>query len=66
MHPLYLKPPLRRPVCVLPPLLPEDTQGAIPRAWCRKCGKEVFGPGKEICPACEKEEFYEMSEKQPL
>lgn len=66
MRVLYLKPPLRRPICLLPPLLAEDAQGAIPRAWCRGCGREVFEPGKNVCPICEKEEQNDEARKKPL
>ena len=51
---LYLRPPDRRPIRTGPPLFPGDVQSAIPCAWCRECGKEVFVWGEEICPGCEK------------
>ena len=54
MQILYLKPPLRRPIRTGPPLFPEDAQSALPRAWCRECGKEVFFGDEDICPGCEK------------
>ena len=40
-----------------------DVQGALPRSWCVRCGKEVFLWGRELCPACEKEAYYERNEK---
>lgn len=66
MRVLYLKPPYRRPVCVSAPILLEDAQGAIPRAWCRGCGREVFEPGRCFCPSCEKEEQGYVSTKESL
>ena len=59
---LYWTPPGRRPIWTGLRWPFEDVQGAIPRAWCRRCGKEVFLPGREFCPNCEKEERYERKE----
>jgi len=66
MRVLYLKPPLRRPICLTRPLFADDRQGAVPRAWCRECGREVFEPGRQLCPACEKEEREYVSKEKPL
>ena len=66
MRVLYLKPPYRRPVCVTAPIFPEDAQGAIPRAWCRRCGRDVFEPGQDICPSCQKEEQGYVSKEKSL
>ena len=49
---LYLKPPRQRPIRTSPPLFPGDVQSAIPQAWCRECGKEVFVECEEFCPGC--------------
>lgn len=51
---LYLRPYKRRPIRTGPPLFPGDHQSAIPYAWCRECGKEVFIWGEELCPDCVK------------
>lgn len=51
---LYLSPLKRRPIRTGPPLFPGDQQRAIPYAWCRECGKEVFMWGEELCPDCVK------------
>ncbi|MBR5022656.1 MAG: hypothetical protein IKY18_05605 [Oscillospiraceae bacterium] len=49
---LYLRPSKRRPIRTGPPLFPGDMQSALPCAWCRECGKEVFVWGEELCPGC--------------
>ena len=59
---LYVRPP-RRPVWTGPRLGLTDMQGAIPRGWCRGCGRELFLRGREFCAACEKEEHYDWNKE---
>lgn len=66
MRVLYLKPPFRHPICVTAPICWGDTQGAIPRAWCQGCGREVFEPGRCFCRACEKEEQKYVRKEESL
>ena len=53
----------RRPVWIGPRLGLQDLQGGIPRAWCARCGTEVFVTGKMYCKRCEKEEQNEKNRK---
>ena len=63
MYVQYLKLPNRRPIWVGPRPPFTDLQGAIPRAWCRFCGAEVFEEHREQCSRCQKEEQKNVCEK---
>ncbi len=51
---VYLRPPARRPVQTGRSMVLYDVQGALPRAWCQRCGAEVFEEEKELCQECER------------
>lgn len=42
-----------RPVLLRRPLGRVDIQALPPTAWCRRCGREVYGLGKDLCGECE-------------
>lgn len=65
---IYHRPSRGRPVYLGLRLGIWDVQGAIPRAWCTRCGAEVFLRGFERCLRCEKEEQKNVSKElcQPL
>ena len=54
---VYLKTGRRRPVW-LGVYREDDVQGRIPRAWCCRCGREVFGYGP-VCDRCERRDDHE-------
>lgn len=68
MYVLSIRPPGLRPIWTGFRWPLEDVQGALPRSWCRKCGKEVFLRGREYCPICEEEEHKNVQNElsQPL
>lgn len=53
---MYIKERCRRPVRRTCPMGLWDVQGAIPAAWCDRCGAEVFWPGGELCSRCRRKE----------
>lgn len=53
----YLKTHRRRPVQLGQSLDPLDEQEAIPRWWCRICGREIYVSGQELCAGCAKLEM---------
>ena len=59
----YLRPPGLRPVWIGPRPPLSETQGAIPRWWCARCGAEVFEETGERCFRCQKEELKNVCEK---
>lgn len=30
-----------------------DWQALPPMGWCAGCGREIYGPGRELCERCE-------------
>ena len=55
---VYLLPGRRRPIWI--GQHPNgDAQGRIPRAWCLRCGREVFAERKDLCDRCERRGGYE-------
>lgn len=53
---IYLKSHRRRPVWVGAGFSSPDTQGALPRWWCSRCGREIYGKNRQLCAACAKEQ----------
>ena len=59
-----------RPVQLARPFPPADLQGALPLAWCSRCGGEIFRSKRELCQRCVSYERRRSHEKrkrsQPL
>ena len=41
-----------RPVLLRRPLGRHDLQALPPYSWCDRCGREVYGPGENLCGEC--------------
>lgn len=49
---IYLSTHRRRPVWVGRGSSSPDAQEALPRWWCSRCGREIYGKGRELCRRC--------------
>lgn len=49
---IYLKTHRRRPVWVGRGSSSSDPQAALPRWWCSRCGREIYGKHQTLCPRC--------------
>lgn len=63
---VHLKTKGRMPVRLYAPIFSCDVQQEIPAFWCVSCGREVYQPGMELCPRCERMECDESNENKPL
>lgn len=50
---VYLNTRGRKPIFLGVRACTEDLQGAIPRAWCQRCGREVFTK-ETVCRRCKR------------